>query len=394
MTTMRTQVGIVGAGPAGLLLGHLLHLEGIDSVIIENRSRDYVIERVRAGVLEQNTVDLMIEAGVGDRLRREGMRHGGIYLCFSGQRHRIDFEDLINGRSITIYGQSEVVKDLIFARCATGRPLYFEVDDVSIADFHSERPAIRFRSEGEDYEIACDFIAGCDGFHGICRASIPAADYSIYERTYPFGWLGILAQAEPNCEELVHALHQRGFALFSMRSPSVTRLYLQCAADENLDGWPDERIWTELETRFESVDGWKPKRGPITQKGVTGMRSFLVEPMQFGRLFLAGDAAHIVPPTGAKGLNLAASDVRLLARALARSYREGRNDLLDAYSENCLRRVWRAQRFSWWMTSALHRAPDASEFDHRRQLAELDYVVSSRAAMTSLAENYVGLPLD
>ena len=391
---MRTQVGIVGAGPAGLFLGHLLHLEGIDSVIVENCTREHVIERVRAGVLEQSTVDLMHQIGVGERLRREGLRHGGIYLCFGGQRRRIDFEDLTGGRSITVYGQNEVIKDLIAARCSTGRPLYFEADDVSISGFDSAEPRIRFRDAGGMREVACDFIAGCDGFHGICRPAIPPACLRLYERIYPFGWLGILAQAAPSSEELVYSLHENGFALFSMRSPAVTRLYLQCSPDEDLAAWTDERIWDELLERLEAADGWRPNRGAVLQKGVTGMRSFVAEPMRHGSLFLAGDAAHIVPPTGAKGLNLAVADVHRLSRALARHYRSGDTDLLDRYSDECLRRVWRAQRFSWWMTSMLHRSPDGNEFDFRRQLAELDYVTSSRAAMTSLAENYAGLPFD
>ncbi len=395
---LRTQVGIVGAGPAGLLLGHLLHLEGIDSVIVEHRSREHVIERVRAGVLEQGTVDLLIQTGVGERLRREGMRHGGIYLCFHGRRHRIDFDELTGGRSITVYGQNrQLVKDLIAARCATGRPLYFEVDNVSVRDFDSA-PCIALRTNGEECKIACDFIAGCDGYHGICRPSIAPGTLRVYEKEYPFAWLGILAAAAPNSDELVYALHDRGFALYSMRSPTVTRLYLQCAPDENLAQWPDERVWEELEARLASADGWRPNRGAILQKGITGMRSFVAEPMRSGRLFLAGDAAHIVPPTGAKGLNLAAADVRVLARALAAYYREGREDLLDEYSDRCLRRVWKAQRFSWWMTTTLHRAPAGSvtggDFDYRRQLAELDYVTGSRAAMTSLAENYTGLPME
>ena len=392
MKRLRTQVGIVGAGPAGLLLGSLLHLEGVDSVIVEDRSRDYVIERVRAGVLEQGTVDLMAAAGVGGRLQREGMRHAGIHLCFQGRRHRIDFEAL-TGRAITVYGQNEVVKDLIAARCATGRPLYFEVEGVAIRDFDSQ-PRIAFRAAGEECEIACDFIAGCDGSHGVCRPSIPAGQVRVYEREYPFGWLGILAQAAPSSDELVYALHDRGFALFSMRSPSITRLYLQCAPDEDLAQWPDDRIWSELIERLGSDDGWRPNRGPILQKGVTGMRSLVAEPMRHGRLFLAGDAAHIVPPTGAKGLNLAVADVRVLAEALAEHYRNGRPDLLDGYSDRCLRRVWKAQRFSWWMTSMLHRVPDSNDFDYRRQIAELDYLTGSRAAMTSLAENYTGLPME
>jgi len=392
MKRLSTQVGIVGAGPAGLLLGHLLHLEGIDSVIIEDRSRDHVIERVRAGVLEQGTVDLLMASGLGDRLRREGMRHAGIYLCFQGRRHRVDFEELTGGRTITVYGQNELVKDLMAARCATGRPLHFEVADVRIADF-DRAPRIAFRAEDEDCEIACDFIAGCDGSHGICRPSIAPENLRRYEKDYAFAWLGILASAPPSSDELVYSLHERGFALFSMRSPAITRLYLQCAPDEDLREWPDDRIWDELEARLSSAGGWRPNRGAILQKGITGMRSFVAEPMRSGRLFLAGDAAHIVPPTGAKGLNLAAADVRVLARAFAAHYGEGRDDLLDEYSARCLRRVWKAQRFSWWMTTMLHRAP-GSEFDYRRQLAELDYLTGSRAAMTSLAENYTGLPME
>jgi p-hydroxybenzoate 3-monooxygenase len=346
---------------------------------------------VRAGVLEQGTVDLMIQAGVGARLLKEGMRHEGIYLSFQGMRHRIDMAGLTGGRAITVYGQNEVVSDLIEARLGTGRPLFFEADSVSVHDFEGSAPAIRFRHEDEMHEVRCDFIAGCDGFHGICREAMP---HRSYERIYPYAWLGILAHAAPSCDELVYSLHERGFALFSMRSPLVTRLYLQCAPDEDLVAWPDERIWEELSLRLATCDGWKPNRGEIFQKGITGMRSFVAEPMRSGRLFLAGDAAHIVPPTGAKGLNLAASDVRNLALALAAFYKSGREQLLDEYSDKSLRRVWKAQRFSWWMTSMLHLSPEGNEFDRRRQLAELDYVTSSRAAMTSLAENYVGLPMD
>jgi p-hydroxybenzoate 3-monooxygenase len=394
MLRTRTQVGIVGAGPAGLFLGHLLHLEGIDSVIVERRTREYVVERVRAGVLEQGTVDLMRETGVGERLDREGMRHGGVFLAFQGRRHRIDFEELTGGRGITIYGQSEVVKDLMAARCRSGQPLHYAVDEVAVAEFDGPRPRIRFRLDGEEHEVACDFVAGCDGSHGVCRPSIPASALRLYEREYPFGWLGILAQAPPASDELVYALHERGFALFSMRSNALTRLYLQCAPDEDVARWTDEAIWDELEARLGTADGWRPNRGAILQRGVTGMRSAVVEPMRCGNLFLAGDAAHIVPPTGAKGLNLAVADVRVLSRALVAYYTDGRMDLLDGYSDRCLRRVWRAQRFSWWMTSMLHRAPDACAFDYRRQIAELEYLTSSRAAMTSLAENYVGQALD
>ena len=392
--TSRTQVGIVGAGPAGLMLGQLLHLQGIDSVILENRSRQYVVERVRAGVLEQGTVDLMREVGVGERLAREGLRHDGIYLAFDRMRHRIDMAGLTGGRAITIYGQNEVVHDLIEARLTTGRPLHFEVEDVSVHDLESHTPRIRFQKGGTAHEITCDVIAGCDGFHGICRPTIPASRLRLYERVYPFGWLGILAEAAPSSHELVYSLHANGFALFSMRSPHVTRLYLQCAPDEDVSRWSDERIWAELGTRLATDDGWRPNEGPIFQKGVTGMRSFIAEPMQYGRLFLAGDAAHIVPPTGAKGLNVAVADVRVLARAIAEYFASGTEDLLDSYSQTCLKRVWRAERFSWWMTSMLHRFPVHDGFQQRLQRSELDYVVSSRAAAASLAENYVGLPFD
>jgi p-hydroxybenzoate 3-monooxygenase len=393
MTTIRTQVAIVGAGPAGLMLGHLLHLRGIDSVILENRSREYVIERVRAGVLEQGTVDLMTASGVGDRLRRESMRHAGIYIAFNGRRHHIDMEDLTNGRAITIYGQNEVVKDLIEVRAAASRPLFFEVEDVAPSGFSAAKSSVSFRKDGEHHEVSADFIAGCDGFHGVCRAVI-SDHLQVYEREYPFGWLGILAHAAPSSEELVYSNHPRGFALFSMRSAQVTRLYLQCAPDEDVNQWSDDRIWSELQARLRTDDGWAPNEGEIFQKGITGMRSFVVEPMRFGRLFLAGDAAHIVPPTGAKGLNLAMADVSRLAEALAAFYSTGSERLLDEYSDRGLRRTWRAQRFSWWMTTMLHRAPDQNAFDYKRQIAELEYLVSSRAAMTSLAENYVGVPFD
>jgi p-hydroxybenzoate 3-monooxygenase len=393
MKTIRTQVGIVGAGPAGLMLGHLLHLAGIDSAIIENRAQDYVIERVRAGVLEHATVDLLIQSGVGTRLQREGLFHDGIYINVLGERHHIDMAAL-TGRRITVYGQNEVVKDLIAARAGSGRPLFFEVTGVSMDGLDSTQPKIRFAKDEETYEIRCDFIAGCDGFHGVCRPSIPESQIRMYERIYPFAWLGILADAPPSSPELLYSLHDHGFALFSMRSNAVTRLYLQCAPDEDLSQWPDDRIWEELLTRLQSNDGWKPNVGPITQKGITGMRSFVAEPMRFGRMFLAGDAAHIVPPTGAKGLNLAIADVWRLSRALADYYDSGRQKLLDQYSDDCLRRVWRAQRFSWWMTSMLHKLDTENPFDCRRQLAELEYVTNSRAAMTSLAENYVGFPID
>jgi p-hydroxybenzoate 3-monooxygenase len=387
---VRTQVGIVGAGPAGLVLAHLLHLRGIDSVVLEARSRAYVEERVRAGVLEQGTVDLLIEMGVGDRLRREGLVHEGIELQFEGTRHRIDFPSLTGGRTITVYGQQEVVKDLIAARIGTTRPLLFEVDGVVLDDVESSKPILRFVHEGEPHELRCDFVAGCDGYHGVCRESIPEGVLTEFSREYPFGWLGILAEAPPSHDELIYAYHERGFALHSMRSPTLTRLYLQCRPDEDVEEWPDVRIWKELTRRFE-LEGWTLNQGEIIEKGVTGMRSFVVEPMQFGRLFLAGDAAHIVPPTGAKGMNLAVADVRVLTEALAGWYESGDGALLERYSADVLRRVWRAEHFSWWMTSMLHRLERGDEFDVKLQLAQLAYVTSSPRAAASLAENYVGL---
>ncbi|HEY6769881.1 MAG TPA: 4-hydroxybenzoate 3-monooxygenase [Candidatus Sulfotelmatobacter sp.] len=392
-SSLRTQVGIVGAGPAGLALSHLLYLQGIDSIVIENRSRQYSEQRVRAGVLEQGTVDLLTEMGVGARLKAEGLVHHGIELRFRGRSHRIDFHELTGGKGITIYAQHEVLKDLNNARVAAGGQVFFEVEDVRIHDFDTSRPKIRYRKGENDFEISCDFIAGCDGFHGICRPTLPLGVLTEYEREYPFGWLGILAEAPPSSRELIYTHHDRGFALLSMRTPQISRLYLQCKPDEDIDDWSDDRIWKELHIRLAS-DGWKLTEGPIVQKGVTGMRSFVVEPMQYGNLFLAGDSAHIVPPTGAKGLNLAIADVQIFARALKKFYDTGKRDLLETYSQTCLRRVWKVQRFSWWMTSMLHRFPDENPFDHRRQLAELDYVTSSRAAAITLAENYVGLPLD
>jgi len=396
---MRTQVGIVGAGPAGLLLSHLLHLQGVESIVVEARSRQYVEDRVRAGVLEQGTADLMIETGVGERLKREGLVHYGVELRFGGLGHRIDFKELANGRGIFVYPQNKVVADLFDARLAAGGQIFFEADEVSVHDFGGasgpELPKIRFRANGQAQEIECDYIAGCDGFHGVCRPSIPTGALKVFERIYPFGWLGILAEAPPSSEELIYACHERGFALLSMRSPEISRLYIQCTPDEDINDWPDDRIWQELHTRLATADGkWKLTEGPILQKGVTGMRSFVVEPMQYGRLFLAGDAAHIVPPTGAKGLNLAASDVVVLARALKEFYASGRKDLIENYSKTCLRRIWKAQRFSWWMTSMLHLFDTDNAFDRRRQLAELDYVTSSRAGSQTLAENYVGLPME
>jgi len=388
----RTQVGIVGAGPAGLILSHLLHLEGIESVILEVHTRKHIEERVRAGVLEQGTVELLTEMGVGERLKREGLVHHGVEFRFNGQGHHIDFQDLV-GRSITIYAQQEVVKDLVAARMASGGQIVFEAKDVSIQDLASKAPRIRYRRDGVEQELVCDFIAGCDGFHGVCRPAIPENCLTMYERTYPFAWLGILAQAPPSSEELIYANHELGFALLSMRSPDVSRLYIQCAPDEDIANWPDARIWEQLHLRFATRDGkWKLTEGPVIQKNIAEMRSFVTDPMQYGRLFLAGDAAHIVPPTGAKGLNLAATDARVLARALAEFYSAGHTDLMERYSQICLRRCWKVQHFSWWMTSMLHRIPGESAFDRQRQLAELDYVTGSRAASTALAEHYTGLP--
>jgi p-hydroxybenzoate 3-monooxygenase len=390
VTRSRTQVGIVGAGPAGLMLGQLLHREGIDSVVLEARSREYVEQRIRAGVLEQGTVDVLNDAGVGERMGREGLVHHGIELQFDGERHRIPLSDLAGGRTIVIYGQTEVVKDLIESRLDSGRPLLFDVSDVGLDGLETARPTIRFGHEGEAHELECDVVAGCDGFHGVCRPSIPAGVLSSFSREYPFGWLGILAAVPPSTEELIYAHHERGFALHSLRSPELSRLYVQCRPDEDIGAWPDERIWKELQLRL-GLAGWTLQEGPVLEKGVTGMRSVVVEPMQHGRLFLAGDAAHIVPPTGAKGLNLAIHDVIALAEALVTWYRTDRSAALDAYSDTCLRRVWRAEHFSWWMTSMLHRFEGDDPFDLKLQLSQLRYLTTSQAAATSLAENYVGL---
>jgi p-hydroxybenzoate 3-monooxygenase len=391
---MRTQVGIVGAGPAGLLLSHLLHRRGIESVVLENRGRDYIEQRVRAGVLEQGTVDVLNENGLGERMQREGMIHHGIEIRFAGRGHRIDFSELTGGRGITVYGQQEVVKDLVRARLAAGGKILFEVEDVSVHDLDCDRPRIRCHVAGATEELECDFIAGCDGFHGVCRPSIPAGVLSFFERSYPFAWLGILARAAPSHEELIYAWHDRGFALYSMRSPEITRLYIQVEPEEDIANWPDARIWQELHTRLETDDGWRLNEGTVLEKGITPMRSFVTEPMQYGRLFLAGDAAHIVPPTGAKGLNLAVADVRHLSRALAEFYGSGSSSLLERYSETCLKRIWRAEHFSWWMTSMLHRFASHDAFQQRLQRSQLEYVVHSRVAAASLAENYVGLPFD
>jgi len=388
---MRTQVGIVGAGPAGLLLSHILHLQGIESVVLENRSRDEIEATIRAGVLEQGTVDLLTATGVGERMKREGFVHRGIELAFAGRRHRIDLSALTGGRAITVYAQHEVIKDLVKARLDAGGEIHFKVEGVSLSDIDTAAPKIHFRKEGAGHDLACDFVAGCDGFHGVSRPSIPSRVRKEFARIYPFGWFGILAEAPPSSEELVYAYHERGFSLVSTRSPQIQRLYFQCDPNDDVANWPDDRIWAEFRTRLTMADGWKVTEGRIFQKGIVAMRSFVAEPMQYGRLFLAGDAAHIVPPTGAKGLNLALHDVRLLAEALVSWYGTGSSELLDAYSEACLRRVWRAEHFSWWMTSMLHRFDSADDFDFRLQLSQLRYVTTSTAAATSLAENYVGL---
>lgn len=390
---MRTQVGIVGAGPAGLLLSHLLHLEGIESVVLEDRSREYVENRVRAGVLEQGTVELLTDTGLGDRLHREALVHRGLELRFDGEGHRIDLSGLTNGSTITIYGQQEVVKDLIAARLRDGGDIRFEVEDVQLDGLTTDAPSIAFTHDGERRTLECAVVAGCDGFHGICRKAIPDGVLTAYDRTYPFGWLGILARVGPSSDELVYTNHERGFSLLSVRSPEVCRMYLQCEPDEDIGAWSDDRIWDELHTRTATRNGdFTLKEGPIFEKGVAALRSFVVEPMQYGRLFLAGDAAHIVPATGAKGLNLAVADVRRLSEALAPFFASGDTDLLEGYSDACLRRVWRVQHFSWWMTSMLHRF-GADPYQHKLQISELQYVTSSTAAATTLAENYVGLPL-
>jgi p-hydroxybenzoate 3-monooxygenase len=388
---MRTQVAIIGAGPAGLLLAHLLHLQGVESIVLEARSRDYVEHRIRAGVLEFGTEQLLDDAGVGGRMHREGLLHPGVVMRFDRTDHRIDFADLV-GKHVMVYSQHKVVQDLIAARVAAGGQLEFEVQDVSLHHFETHRPCIRYRHDGAARRIDCDLIAGCDGFHGVSRASIPAGALRVFERDYPFGWLGILAEAPPSTEENVYVSHERGFALLAMRSPTLSRLYLQCAPDEDLADWSDDRVWSELRGRA-ARDGFQLAEGPILQRGITPMRSFVAEPMQCGRLYLAGDAAHFVPPTGAKGLNLAAADVAVLTRAIVAFYRQGSTDRLDAYSATCLRRIWKVQRFSWWMTTLLHRFFDHTPFEQRMQAAELDYVFSSRAASLALAENYVGLPL-
>jgi p-hydroxybenzoate 3-monooxygenase len=391
---VKTQVAIVGAGPAGLVLSHLLHHEGIDSLVLEDRSREYLERRVRAGVLEQSTCDLLSEIGVGDRLRREGLVHHGILIGFDRQRHRIALSDLTQGRSITIYGQQEIVKDLIAARLSAGGVIEFGVEDVRLRDVDSPKPSVRYRKDGQGHDVACDFIAGCDGAHGVTRSFIPQGILTLYERDFPFAWLGILAAVAPSTEEVLYTRHERGFALHSLRSPTISRLYLQVERGADLAQWSDDRIWSELRLRLSTDDRWTLQDGPVLEKSVAVHRSVVVEPLQYGRLFLAGDAAHIVPPTGAKGLNLAVADVRVLAGAITRFYRTGDAALLEQYSARCLRRIWRVQAFSSFMTLLLHRLPDADAFQERLLRADLDWICRSEAAARSLAQNYVGLPFD
>ncbi len=390
---MRTQVGIVGGGPAGLLLARLLGLSGIEAVVLERRTPEYLRARVRAGLLEQGTVDLLTESGLGDRLAREQLIHEGVELAFDGRRHRIDLKGL-TGKVVTIYGQAEIQKDLMDAHAAAGTNVVYEAEDVSLHGIAGETPSLRYHKGGQTHEIACDFIAGCDGFHGVSRQAIPQEVIRIYERVYPFGWLGILSDTRPVNHELIYTNSERGFALCTMRSMTRSRYYLQVPVDEDVADWPDERFWAELKRSIPADAAAALQTGPSIEKSVAPLRSFVAEPMRHGRLFLAGDAAHIVPPTGAKGLNLAAADVRFLAEALAAHYRSGRTDLLDGYSARCLQRVWKAQRFSWWMTGLTHRFPEASGFERRAQAAELAYLAASPAAQTTLAENYVGLPLE
>jgi p-hydroxybenzoate 3-monooxygenase len=389
----KTQVAIVGAGPAGLLLAALLAKAGVDSVVLEQRSPEYVLGRIRAGVLEQVTVDLLDAAGAGTRMHAEGLPHGGIELCFGGTRHRIDFRDLTGGKQVMVYGQTEVTRDLMQLRASQGLATVYEAADVSLHGLDGSRPVVRYTSAGVACELACDFVAGCDGHHGVSRHSVPATALSTYDRVYPFGWLGVLSETPPVSHELIYSNHERGFALCSMRSPTRSRYYVQCALDDRVEQWSDEAFWAELRARLDPAAAAALVSGPSIEKSIAPLRSFVTEPMRFGRLFLAGDAAHIVPPTGAKGLNLATGDVGLLARALEEHYREHSDAGIDDYSARCLRRVWRAERFSWWFTSLMHKFPETGAFGQKMQAAELDYLVHSRAASTALAENYVGLPL-
>ncbi len=390
--TLRTQVAIIGAGPAGLLLGQLLHTYGIDNVILERRSPAYVLSRIRAGVLEQGTVSLLEEVGAAARLHREGLIHGGIELAFDGVRHRIDMAGSTGGKVVTVYGQTEVTHDLMDARAKAGLTSIYEAEQVTPLDFDTDHPRVTYVRDGVTHEIECDFIAGCDGSHGICRQSVPDSAVQVFERGYPFGWLGLLSDTPPVSPELIYTKHERGFALCSMRSTTRSRYYLQCTLDDRVENWPDDRFWDELKRRLDKEAAESLVTGPSLEKSIAPLRSFVAEPMRFGRLFLAGDAAHIVPPTGAKGLNLAVSDVRYLSHALRDYYTEKSSAGIDHYSEKALARVWKAVRFSWWMTLMMHRFPNTDPFTDRVEIAELHYVVSSRAATTSLAENYVGLP--
>jgi p-hydroxybenzoate 3-monooxygenase len=393
VTSERTQVAIIGAGPAGLLLGQLMQRHGIDAVILEARSRDYVEARIRAGLLEQGTIEVLREAGVGERMDREGMVHGGIYLCFDHALHHIPMRELTQGRTMMIYGQTEVVKDLIAARLEAELPLLFECDDVAVEGLDEDAPLVRYRHDGAEHELRCDIVAGCDGFHGVCRPTIPEGVLSLWGREYPYGWLGILADVAPSTDELIYAYHERGFALHTMRSPTLSRLYLQVDPDDDVENWSDDRIWTELHQRLAS-EGWELHDGPVLDKAITPMRSFVAAPMRYRSLLLAGDAAHIVPPTGAKGLNLAVADVTVLADALVAHFTSGSDTGLDEYSDRCLARVWRAQHFSWFMTTMLHLDPHDDAFGRELQRSQLRYVTTSAAAARSLAENYVGLPLE
>ena len=391
---MKTQVAIVGAGPAGLMLGHLLHNAGIDTIIVENKSRKYIEERVRAGVLEQGTVNAMIDSGVGDRLQKEGLQHDYIDLRFNHEPHRLNIKELSRGRSVWVYAQHEIVKDLVAARLGYDEPLYFEVSDVSIRDIDTDKPSLRFIHEEKEQLIECDFVAGCDGFHGISRGMIPETELRIYDRQYPFAWLGVLAEAKPASDMVIYAYHERGFALQSMRGPNISRLYVQCPVADTVEGWSDERFWRELHARLETTDGWEQQEGPIFQKGITGMRSFVCEPMHYGRLLLAGDSAHIVPPTGAKGLNMAIGDVQTMTRALHAHYAEGKSDYLDKYSDTCLKRVWQVQRFASMLCYNLHRFPEHNQFEHKMQLAELNNIAHSKQAMRAFAQSYTGVPVE
>jgi p-hydroxybenzoate 3-monooxygenase len=391
---MRTQVAIVGAGPSGLLLGQLLHKAGIHNVIVERQNGNYVLGRIRAGVLEQTTADLLDEAGVGARMHAEGLVHDGFELCFGARRHRIDLAGHTGGKHVLVYGQTEVTRDLMDARAAAGLPTVYEAKDVAPHSFDTASPSITYTHDGQPHELRCDFIAGCDGYHGPCRAAVPPAALSIFEKVYPFGWLGILADTPPVAHELIYSNHERGFALCSMRSPTRTRYYVQCGLKDKVEDWSDSAFWDELRRRLDPEAAEKMVTGPSIEKSIAPLRSFVAEPMRFGSMFLAGDAAHIVPPTGAKGLNLAASDVRYLSRALIEFYREKSEEGIERYSERCLARVWKAERFSWWFTSLMHKLPETGAIGQRLQRAELDYLVSSRAATTAMAENYVGLPFD